>query len=81
MSPSPPLAVGGLGGPYAPSHRRLRRLSQSSCEVSILWGGVLNLIPSLKNTPHHALASSGHRLHMGGALALVVVSLPLPSLL
>ncbi len=80
MSPSPPLDVGGLGGPYAPSHRRIRRLSQSLCEVIILWGGILNLIQSLKNTPHHALAGSGHRLHMGGALTLVVVSLPLPSL-
>ena len=75
-----PLDVGGLGGPYAPSHRRICRLSQSLCEVIILWGGILNLIQSLKYTPHHALAGSGHRLHMEGALTLVVVSLPLPSL-
>ena len=30
--------------------------------------------------PHHALAGSCHRLNMGGSLALVAVSPPLPSL-
>ncbi len=68
MSPSPPLDVC--------SSRRLSRLSQSLCAVNILWEGVLNLIPSLKDTPHHALPGPSHCRHMGGALALVAVSLP-----
>jgi hypothetical protein len=79
LSPSPPLNMGGLRGHFAPSHWQLSCLSPSLCEVRILLGGVLNLIPSLKNTPHHALGSS-HRWYMGGALTLVAVSLPFPSL-
>jgi hypothetical protein len=77
MSPSPPLDMGGLGGPFAPSSRRLSRLSQSLCAVRILWESVLNLIPSLNDTPYHALAGPNHHQHMGGARALVAVS-PLP---
>jgi hypothetical protein len=77
MSPSPPLDMGGLGGPFAPSPWRLSCLSQSRCAVRILWGGVLNLTPSLKDTSPHPLAGPSHRQHMGGALALVAVS-PLP---
>ncbi len=37
-------------------------------------------IPSLKNTPHHALAVSSHRLNMGGAFPPAAVSLLCPSL-
>jgi len=40
---------------------------------------VRNLIPSLKNTPHHALDVSSHCLNMGGALAPVAVSPLCPS--
>jgi hypothetical protein len=76
-SPSPPLDMGGLGGPSTPLPRRLSWLSRSQCAVRILWGGVLNLTPSLKDTSPHALAGPGLLLHMGGALTLVAVS-PLP---
>ena len=72
--------MGGLGGAFAPSNQRLSRLPWSLREVCVLLGGVLNSIPSLKNTHHHALAGSSHRLNMGCALAPVAVSLPLPSL-
>ncbi len=75
LSPSLPLFMGGLGGALAPSDRQLSRLSTSLCKVCVLRGGILNSIPSLKNTPHHALAVSSHRLNMGGALPPVAVSL------
>ena len=80
LSPSLPLFMGGLGGAFTPSDRRFSRLSMSLCELCVLRGGVLNSIPSLKNTPHHALAVSSHRLNMGGALAPVAASLLCPSL-
>ena len=45
MSPSPLLNMGGLGGPSAPSPRRLSRLFWSLCAVRILWGGCSQLDP------------------------------------
>jgi hypothetical protein len=85
LYPSPTLSMGGLGGAFAPSNRRLRRPSQSLRTVHVQLGGVLNLIPSLKHMhpsghPYHALAGSCHRLNMGGSLELVAVSPPIPSL-
>ena len=71
---------GGSGGALAPLDRRLSHLSLSLREVCVLRGGVLNSIPSLKKTPHHALAISSHCLNMGGALLSVAVSLLCPSL-
>ena len=75
LSPSLPLFLGGLGGAFTPSARRLSRFSTSLREVCVPRGGICNSIPSLKNTPHHALAVSSHCLNMGGALAPVAVSL------
>ena len=80
LSPSLPLFMGGLGRAFAPSDRRLSRLSMSLREVCILRGGICNSIPSLKNTTHRALAVSSHRLTMGGALAPVAAYLLCPSL-
>jgi hypothetical protein len=80
LSPSLPLFLGGLGGAFTPSDRRLSHFSTSLREVCVPRGGVRKSIPSLKNTPHHALAVSSHRLNMGGALAPVAVSLLCPSL-
>jgi hypothetical protein len=80
LSPSLPLFLGGLGGAFTPSDRRLSRFSKSLREVCVPRGGDRNSIPSLKNTPHHALAVSSHRLNMGGALAPVAASLLCPSL-
>ena len=74
---TPPF-LGGLGGAFTPSDRRLSRFS-TSLRVYVPRVGVRNLIPSLKNTPHHALTVSSHRLHMGGALAPVAVSPLCPS--
>ena len=79
VSLSPPFH-GGSGGALAPSDRRLSRFSTSLSEVCVLRGGVLNSIPSLKNTPHHALAISSHRLKMGGTPPPVAVSLLCPFL-
>jgi hypothetical protein len=81
LSPSLPLFVGGLGGAFTPSDRWFSSLSMSLREVCVLRGVILNSIPSLKNTPHHALAvSSQHRLNMGGALAPAAAYLVRPSL-
>jgi hypothetical protein len=70
--------LGGLGGALTPSDRRLSRFS-TSLRVYVPRVGVRNLIPSLKNTPHHALDVSSHRLNMGGALAPLAVSPLCPS--
>ena len=58
-----------LAPSFAPSNRRLRRPSQSLRAVRVQLGGVLNSIPSLKQThpsrhPHHALAGSCHHLNL-----------------
>ena len=74
---TPPF-LGGLGGAFTPSDRRLSRFS-TSLRVYVPRVGVRNLIPSLKNTPHHALDVSSHCLNMGGALAPVAVSPLCPS--
>ena len=78
LSPSLPLFLGGLGGAFTPSDRRLSHFS-TSLRVYVPRVGVRNLIPSLKDTPHHALDVSRHCLNMGGALAPVAVSPLCPS--
>jgi len=81
LSPSLPLFMGGLGGAFARSDQRFSSLSMPLREICIVRGGVLNSIPSLKDTPHHALAASSHRrLNMGGALVPVAASILCPSL-
>jgi hypothetical protein len=70
-----PLSPSFLGGSGGSIHS-----FRPAAQLCVPRGGICNSIPSLKNTPHHALAVSSHHLNMGGTLAPVAASLLCPSL-